>query len=207
MSDVEIYGPAFSTYVWSTRMALYEKDVDVKLTGHMPNSPDQQKVHPFGKAPAFRHGDFTLYETAAILEYIDEVFEGRSLVPADPQERARMRQWMGVLSAYLYTPIVSGVVIQRVFVQKNGGEVDEEAIAQAAETANARLEVVESALDGRQWLAGGDLSAADLMMAPVIAYASMMGEAKVIFEGRDNVREWLGRMQSRPGFKQTTPQM
>lgn len=207
MSDVEIYGPAFSSYVWSTRMALYEKDVDAKLTGHMPNSPDQAKVHPFGKVPAFRHGDFMLYETAAILEYIDEVFEGHSLVPTDPQERARMRQWMGVLSSYLYTPIVSGVVIQRVFVQANGGEVDEDAIAQAAKTGNERLAVVDAALEGRQWLAGGELSAADLMMAPVVAYASMMGEAKVIFERRDNVREWLGRMQSRPSFKQTAPQM
>ena len=46
--------------------------------------------HPFGRVPAIQHGNFTLYETQAILRYLDDVFPEPALQPADAQPRARI---------------------------------------------------------------------------------------------------------------------
>ncbi|MCB9528356.1 MAG: glutathione S-transferase family protein [Myxococcales bacterium] len=208
MAHVQLFAPAASSYAWSTRIALNEAGVDYDLVPRMPNSAEQRAVHPFGKVPALRHGDFVLYETAAILEYIAEAFEGgAALVPKDVQERARMRQWMGVLSSYVYPAVVSRVVVQRVFVQANGGTVDEDDIALACKQGNERLAVLDAALGERQWLAGGELSLADILLAPVVFYASVVPDGAKILDGLDNLKGWLGRMQSRPSFSSTMPRM
>lgn len=208
MANVQLFAPAFSSYAWSARIAMNEAGVDYDLVPHMPNSADQLKVHPYGKVPALQHGDFLVYESNAILEYIAEAFEGgAALVPKDVQERARMRQWMSVLSSYIYPPVISRVVIQRVFVQANGGQVDEGDIAAACKLGNERLTVIDAALGERQWLAGGDLSLADILLAPVVFYASAVPDGEKILAGLDSLKGWLGRMQSRPSFKSTMPRM
>src|SRR5690349_24297838 len=86
-----VYGPAGSTYVWSTRLALAEKGVahdlvDVPFGAHR-EEPHLSR-HPFGKVPAFEHDGFALYETQAILRYIDEGFPVAPLQPTDLHEFA-----------------------------------------------------------------------------------------------------------------------
>ena len=49
--------------------------------------------------PAFEHDGFELYETAAIMHYVDETFPGPSLRPGGPRERARMEQILGLINA------------------------------------------------------------------------------------------------------------
>ena len=72
-----VYGPAGSTYVWSARLALAEKGVAHELVevgfGQHREEPHLSR-HPFAKLPAFEHDGFALYETQAILRYIDEGF-------------------------------------------------------------------------------------------------------------------------------------
>ena len=62
MADVTLYGTPLSTYVRTVRMALAEKDVSYELIEGWPDHPEIAKRQPFGKIPAFRHGDFELYE-------------------------------------------------------------------------------------------------------------------------------------------------
>ncbi len=100
-----VYGPAGSTYVWSTRLALAEKGVahelvDVPFGAHR-EEPHLSR-HPFGKVPAFEHDGFALYETQAILRYIDEGFPVAPLQPTDLHQFARMNQIMGIVDAYAW---------------------------------------------------------------------------------------------------------
>ena len=83
MSDVTLYGFPLSTYVRTVHMALVEKGVDFEHLHHAPNTDEMRAVSPTGKVPAFSHGHYTLYETLAITNYIDEAFDGPSLKPAD----------------------------------------------------------------------------------------------------------------------------
>ena len=102
-----VYGPAGSTYVWSARLALAEKGVAHELVDVPVRRPPRSAAsarHPFAKVPAFEHDGFALYETQAILRYIDEGFpvlavaaDRFALIRADePDHRHRRRLCLAV---------------------------------------------------------------------------------------------------------------
>ncbi len=75
MSDIVVYGFAPSTYVRTARQALAEKGVDNDLETGEFGSAALLELHPFSRIPAFAHGDVRLYETSAIVRYVDEAFD------------------------------------------------------------------------------------------------------------------------------------
>jgi glutathione S-transferase len=52
----------------------------------------------FGKVPALRNGDLTIFETAAIMRYVDEAFDGPQLQPPDPESRVQIEQWLSLIN-------------------------------------------------------------------------------------------------------------
>ncbi|MBK1666775.1 hypothetical protein CKO28_01790 [Rhodovibrio sodomensis] len=95
MANPTIHGPNFSTYVRSVRMALEEKGQAYDLNAVNIFAGENQNEghlarHPWGKVPAFEHDGFDIYETTAILRYIDAAFGGGSLQPDDARGLARM---------------------------------------------------------------------------------------------------------------------
>ena len=119
MTETTIYGPAFSTYARSLRLALEEKGapynlVEVDLLSGAHKGEEHTARQPFGKVPAFEHDGFTIYETVPILKYIDSVFEGPDLQPSGPRERARSDQILAITDNYAYPAMIGQIVIQRV---------------------------------------------------------------------------------------------
>src|SRR5690349_16590013 len=111
-----VYGTADSTYVWSVRLALAEKGVahelvDVGFGAHR-EEPHLSR-HPFAKIPAFEHDGFQLYETQAILRYIDEGFPVAPLQPTDLHQFARMNQIMAIGDAYACPSTAAGIRFTR----------------------------------------------------------------------------------------------
>jgi len=102
---VKQYGAAWSVYVRIARLALEEKqvsyglvEVDVFAKTGVPQ--EHLKRQPFGRIPAFEHDGFHLYETNAIVRYIDDAFPGCKLQSTDPKARAKVNQIVGILDAY-----------------------------------------------------------------------------------------------------------
>ena len=86
MSKPVLYGPAFSTYVRTARLALEEKGVayelrDLDMSAGAHTEPDYAKLNPFNRVPTLDHGGFVVYETRAITAYGDEAFEGAGVGP------------------------------------------------------------------------------------------------------------------------------
>src|SRR5229473_449796 len=146
MAHPIVYGPAISTYVWSARLAVAEKGVAHELVdigfGAHREEPHLSR-HPFAKVPAFEHDGFALYETQAILRYIDEGFPSAPLQPTDLHEFARMNQIIGIVDAYAWPSIAAGIVFNRIVAPRLGLPVDEAAVAAALP--RARLCVSEVA--------------------------------------------------------------
>src|SRR5262249_19707807 len=117
MANPIIYGPAFSTYVWSARLALAEKGGTHELI-EMPFGAQREEPHlsrhPFAKVPAFEHDGFALYETQAIMRYVDERFAGAPLQPEDVHEWSRMNQIIGIVDAYAWPSIAGTILVNRV---------------------------------------------------------------------------------------------
>src|SRR5215831_382055 len=107
MATPIVYGTEFSTYVRTVRMAFEEKSAaynlaDVSVIKGEQKQPPHLARNPFGTVPAFEHDDLKLYETSAIVRYVDQVFPGPTLTPEDPRDRARMNQIISIIDYHGY---------------------------------------------------------------------------------------------------------
>ncbi len=211
---IVLHGPAYSTYARTARLALEEKgaayelrEVDI-LTG-----AGQQPAHlarqPFGKVPALDHDGFALFETFAIVRYLDEVLPGPKLQPEDARRRARMTQICGVLDSYGYGAMVGKVFWQAAIVPMQGGTPDQAALAEGLAMSGKVLGVLEGlAAEGGEFLCGGgQVSLADLYLAPIIEYFAMTEPGRGALAGHPRIGGWWQRMAQRPSVVKTRPQL
>jgi glutathione S-transferase len=203
-----VYGPAGSTYVWSTRLALAEKGVAHELI-EVPIGEHRQEPHlarhPFAKVPAFEHDGFALYETQAILRYIDEGFPVAPLQPTDLHQFARMSQIMGIVDAYAYPSIVGGILFNRILAPRLGLPVDEEAAAAALPRARLCLAEIARLMGDQPHLAGERVTLADLMAIPLLYYFNRLPEGEAAIAEQPSLRPWIARMEGRQSFQVTKP--
>jgi glutathione S-transferase len=205
-----VYGPAGSSYVWSTRLALAEKGVThdlVELNFEEMKAPEHLARHPFGKVPAFEHDGFTLYETQAIMRYVDEAFPSAPLQPIDLHQFSRMNQIMGIVDAYGWDSMAFGIVFQRLAAPRLGFPVDEEKIAKSLPRAKTCLAEIERIAGDDEFLAGERVSLADLLAAPIVAYLGKTPEGPGLLEPHAKLRAWIRRIENRQSFQVTKPPM
>ena len=203
-----VYGPAGSTYVWSTRLALAEKGVAHELI-EVPFGDHRQEPHlsrhPFAKVPAFEHDGFQLYETQAILRYIDERFMDAPLQPTEVHEFSRMNQIIGIVDAYAWPSIAAGILFNRMLAPRFGLPVDEAAVAAAVPRASLCLAEFARLMGEQQFMAGERISLADLMVAPLLYYFARMPEGEAPLAEHPSLRAWLRRIEGRQSFQVTKP--
>jgi glutathione S-transferase len=98
MAKPEIIGSARSRYTRVVRMVCEEKGIDYVL------APEVRAIHPFGKMPVLRHGDFELCESKAIATYLDLAFPGPRLIPSEPRLAAFTEQWVSLVNTESMPP-------------------------------------------------------------------------------------------------------
>ncbi len=204
----QLLGAAYSVYVRIARLALMEKGVDYDLAeidifGKHAGDAAYLKLHPFGRIPTLRHGDFILYETAAITRYVEEAFAGPSLQPGDVRFRARMMQMIGVMDSYLYRPLVWGLYVASNEAAKSGKPADAAALSVAMAKSRTALGALADLTDDGPWLLGRHLTLADLHLQPMLAYGCRTAEGRALLQERPRLREWWERMQTLPSVVAT----
>ncbi|MEM7223055.1 MAG: glutathione S-transferase family protein [Pseudomonadota bacterium] len=198
---VVLYGAPFSVYVRIARLALEEKGVPydlepVDIFAEEGPPPGYLARHPFGRIPAFQHGTFQLYEAAAIARYVDEAFDGPALQPEAPPARARMNQIIGILDSYAYRTLVWDIYVAK---RESGEEPSTETLARGKTCLTALQD-----LKGEQpWLAGEQLSLADLHAAPIMVYALMTPEGQTLLEDHSSLAAWWHVLARRDSLART----
>ena len=117
MSEFIVYGVPGSPFMRSVCAAMEEKGEPYRIHAFGPGEmrgETHRKLHPFGRVPVIDHGDFRLYETQAILRYIDAVFPKPALQPTDSKAVARMNQIIGINDWYLFPQVARIIVFQRI---------------------------------------------------------------------------------------------
>lgn len=170
-------------------MALEEKGVAYDLEPLAPHSPEIDALNPFGKVPAFRHGELILFETIAIGCYVDEAFDGPPLWPKDEPARARFLQYMSAYLDNTYSAVFP-LILQRLVVPNRGGTPDEGVIAGAVPRALRQLEIFDGALGDSPWLAGAEFSLADMFLAPMVFYLGVMPESGKLLGNIGDLNRW-----------------
>ncbi|TMJ48494.1 MAG: glutathione S-transferase family protein [Alphaproteobacteria bacterium] len=188
--------------------ALVEKGAPYRLAPVAPGalkSPEHLARHPFGRVPVLEHDGFLLYETQAILRYLDRVLPQPALTPSDPKRAARMDQVMNVNDWYLFHNVANVIVFHRVIGPRVMGLVpDEAAIAAAMPKALTVFNELAHLLGEKPYFAGDSLSLADLMLAPAVEFFAMIPEWSSLGAPHANLMAWLTRMQERPSMTATT---
>jgi len=207
-----IYGPQFSTYVRTVRLTLEEKPatyelIDVPMMQGAHKEPAFLSRNPFGKVPAFSHDGLDLYETDAIIRYIDQAIPGQTLTPVEAAPRARMNQIIGIVDSFAYPSMITKIVMQRVVAPLMGGTADDAVIQEGLPTAALCVKEIERLLGGNKFLAGDKISLADLMLAPVLHYFAATPEGQKVLQPHGRLRAWWDHMKARHSLISTEPKL
>jgi glutathione S-transferase len=195
-----LLGDYRSPYVRSARIGFEEKGIAYALETTRPQSPEMLAVNPFGKMPALRCGELTLYETSAILRYLDETFPGPALMPSDPAARAKVEQWISALNCYGYPAMSRDYVLQYVFPSGPDGKPNRATIEAALPRIRKVFAALDAALGPRDVLVGDAPSLADILMTPMVANAGAMPEGKEMLASFPNLRRANEKFTARESF-------
>jgi len=205
-----LFGADYSVYVRIVRLVLAEKGIRYDLVPVDVFAPEGAptwylELHPFGRIPAFEHGELRLFETTAIVRYVDDAFNGPALQPAAPNRRAVTNQIIGMLDAYAYRTMVWDIYVERVSKPKDGGASDEMRIASALPIARTCLATLARLKADGSWLVGDELTLADLHAAPIFAYFVKAPEGRALLADHPVLSDWWERVSALPSFKATEP--
>ena len=200
MNDVTLYGFPLSTYVRTVRIALAEKGIEHELLPFAPNTDEMRAVSPTGKVPAFKHQDFILYETLAIVNYIEEAFNGPSLVPKDIKNRALMNQWISYINANIFPVLIHEIALFRFEIKP----MDETVLNTAIPKAKEQLALLEETLSKTDYLAGDSACLADYFLYPIFAFFGMIPEASIVAD-YPGLTAWIKRMEQRDSVNNSAP--
>lgn len=202
-----LHGYHYSVYNRIARLTLAEKGIAydrVEVNPFADIPAEYLALHPFGRVPTLVHDGFVLYETGAITRYVDRTFAGPALQPGSPRALARMDQLIGVIDSYGYWPMVRQVFSHRVFRTAAGRPVDEAEIAKGLAGAARVLAALEALASG-PFLAGPELSLADLHVGAMIAYFTLAPEGTAALAGHRRLAAWWSKLSQRASFAATDP--
>lgn len=205
------YAASGSPFAWKVWLALEHKKLEYELkllslsAGDL-RKPEYAAINPRMRVPAVVvDGGFSLYESSAIVEYLEERYPERpSLLPADVQRRALVRRVAAEADHYLQ-PAASRVY--RNTLQKRDGESDPKELAAAKGELGLELERIERAMTDA-WIVDGP-SVADFAVYPMLAGVRRLGEKlpahSMSAQLGPRTRAWMTRVESLPYFERTYP--
>ena len=204
MADLEIIGVPFSNYVCSIRMLCEEKGVTYKLTPSRPHTPEVTAIHPAGQIPVMRHGDVALFETKAIATYIDKAFPGPKFIPDDAVGAALVEQWVSYGNAKVDKWIMREFVVPQAFADKVKGP-DMAKVNAAVPEIEKCCAALDAAVAKSGYLAGKNLSFADMLVLPMIMTAQAFPLGKEIVPKYKTLMAYASKLTERASWKNTTP--
>lgn len=191
---ITLYDDVFSPYARKVRIALYEKGIPFEriraLHGDC-NRTDFLHVNPRAEVPAIVDGDFRLYDSTIICEYLEDAYPEPRLYPREPRLRAECRLIEDLADTRLDAASYAVTVIEF-----GRGERHETMHAAAARDLAALYDELEQRLGDRPYFCG-EHSLADVAIAPHVMAASFLGFAPDPAR-HAGLGRWMDRVQERP---------
>ncbi|KAJ8753461.1 hypothetical protein K2173_019860 [Erythroxylum novogranatense] len=203
---VKVYGPAYASpkrvIVCLIEKGIEFETVPVDLVKGEHRSPEYLKLQPFGSLPVIQDGDYTLYESRAIIRYYAEKYksQGTDLLGNTIEERGLVEQWLEV-EAHNYHPHIYNLTIQILFSSALGFLPDEKIIKESEEKLGKVLDVYEERLSKSKYLAGDSFSLADLSHLPFTQYLVGPMQKEYLIRERKHVSAWWDDISNRPSWK------
>lgn len=230
---LELYHYDRSTAAQKVRIALAEKGLEwtsrilntsVGVREHL--QPEYLKLNPRGLVPTLLHDGRPICESQVILEYLDDAFPQRPLRPADPVERAHMRQWTKVIDEglHVHSRVLGMCISVRHVNQAKGQEAVDNYYKEMRDPVRRRNDLIniehglgspllpdavgffktvfqqiDDALAGQSWLAGQSFSLADISHGVYVTRLAGFNMAP-LWADLAYLNAWHARFESRPSF-------
>jgi glutathione S-transferase len=164
---------------------------------------DYLLINPNGKVPLLDDGDFRLWESHAIIQYVADKHSDSSLYPRSVQARADVNRWL-FWSAYHFTPAVGFISRERVSKKMVGGfgAPDPAEIARGEALLGAAAEVLDSHLASSQWIAQERLTLADLAIASPLMH---MEAAQLSVGKYRHMQRWFAQVRALDAWQVSEP--
>jgi glutathione S-transferase len=203
---MKVHGHPLSTCTRKIFMTLSEKGatadlVPIDLLAGAHRAPSHRALHPFAKVPVLEDDGAVIYESRAILRYLDRKLGGAPLTPADALGAAEMDRWLSVDQSYV-APHIRALVGEVVLKKAHGDAPDPQVIAAARLALDEAFAVLDGALVDRAYLTGA-FSLADISLVPYVDVLEWL-EVGDLLDARPSLRAWRDRVRSRPSWKVAT---
>ena len=204
---MKLYGLPASPNTWkvlavAAHLGLPLEVVVVDLGRGEQRGPDYLALNPTGRTPTLVDGDFVLWESTAIMQYLASL-KPNALWPKESKAQADAMRWLS-WSLQHWGPSACEPLLFERFVKAvfNMGPPDGAVVARAIETLHREAAVLDGHLSSRRYLVGDDLTLADFSVAAPLVYAS---HAEFPLAGYPHLREWSARILALPAWRETAP--
>ncbi len=197
-----LYYHPVSTFSRRVRIALLEKQIsaemiEVDLFVKAQHRPEYLAKNPYGRVPAIEEDGLVLFESTAILEYLEATRPTPPLLPADERQRALVRMHMRLCDLELAEPGRT-ILLPKRFLPETMWRLDR--MAEARARIQKHFTILEEQLGGREFLVGNQLSLADVCYAPFLQFVPMMEVAL-----GPQTEAWAAGILARPSLQETRP--
>lgn len=190
--------------VWAVihHLGLEVESVVVDFAAGDMKTQEYRKLNANGLMPTLVDGDFSLWESNAIMQYLAHKAGDTQLWPSSPREQAEVSRWQCWQLAHWgngVRPFMYENVVKQMFKL---GPPDQAKLAEGAEVFHKNAAVLDARLAGREWVATGNVTIADYGLAAPLGYAPISG---LPWEDYANIRAWYGRLEALESWKKAFP--
>ncbi len=175
----------------------------VDLTKGASHAPDYLALNPTGRTPTLVDGEFVLWESTAIMQYLASQ-KPNSLWPGDARALADIMRWQSWSLAHFNKDGCEPVILERIVKQiLQLGPPDDAVVAKGLECFSREAAILDAHLAKQLYLVGKDVTLADFSVAAMLFYAE---RASLPLASYPHVREWFARVAGMPCWQETAPQ-
>jgi glutathione S-transferase len=205
---MKLYGFPASPNTWKVRALAAHLSIPlefefVDLTKGAQQTPQYLALNPTGRTPTLVDGEFKLWESNAILQYLASQTKN-PLWPDNARIRADIMRWQSWQLAHWSKegcePLLFQNLVKQIF---NLGPPDAAAVAKGVEAFNKEAKVLDAHLGRQPCLVGKEITIADFAVAAPLFYADRAGLPVGPYA---NIKAWFGRVSALPAWKDSAPQ-
>ena len=213
---IDIYWGSGSPFSWRVLLALEYKRLSyrshlLQLSLQEHKSPSMLAMNPRGRLPVLKDGDYVVFESVAMLYYLDLKYPQASLFGRSPEEAAVIMRVIQEFQAYTEPHL------QRLFsyVFEPHTTVTRDELTDAMHVAAREARTIEQRLAKSEWIVGESCSATDLVVFPHImlllrtlgkpAARELSSRFLPLEANYPALGRWIARVQALPGYARTYP--
>jgi glutathione S-transferase len=207
MIDLYVFPPsprAFKVMVIANHLGLETKVRFLDLIRGEQKTPEYAALNPNMRMPTLQDGNYVLWESNAIAQYLAGLKPGSGLLPGDERARLDVTRWQfwdvahwdPACAVFLFENVAKPAVFK-------SGEPDPAALAKGAESFERAAKVLDGQLKGRKFIIGEELTVADFCLGAPLNYAEM---ARLPIEPYREIKRWYASLRALPAWQKTLAQ-